>query len=56
MANELEGMRELFSTIKIVKERLNSNLQILGILPTLFDGRTKMNKDILLACPLLLVF
>ncbi len=42
----LEGMRELFSTIKIVKERLNSNLQILGILPTLFDTRTRMNKDI----------
>lgn len=44
----LEGMKELFSTIKIVRERLNSGLQILGILPTLFDTRTKMNKDILL--------
>ena len=42
----LEGMRELFSTVKIVKERLNSNLQILGILPTLFDTRTRFNKDI----------
>ncbi|MFH1846794.1 MAG: ParA family protein [Candidatus Omnitrophota bacterium] len=44
----LEGMRELFSTISIVKGRLNSNLKILGILPTLYDGRTKMNKDIYL--------
>jgi len=43
----LEGMRELFSTIKIVKERLNLSLQILGILPTLYDPRTRMNKDIL---------
>ena len=43
----LEGMKELFSTIKIVKERLNSRLEILGILPTLFDTRTRMNKDIL---------
>jgi chromosome partitioning protein len=43
----LEGMRELFSTIKIIRERLNLELQILGILPTLFDQRTKMNKDIL---------
>lgn len=43
----LEGMRELFSTIKIVKERLNLGLQILGILPTLYDPRTRMNKDIL---------
>lgn len=43
----LEGMRELFSTIKIVKERLNPQLQILGILPTLYDSRTSMNRDIL---------
>lgn len=43
----LEGMKELFSTVKIVKERLNSQLEILGILPTLFDTRTRMNKDIL---------
>lgn len=43
----LEGMKELFSTLKIVKERLNSELDILGILPTLFDGRTKMNREIL---------
>ncbi len=43
----LEGMRELFSTIKIVRERLNLGLQILGILPTLYDPRTRMNKDIL---------
>ncbi len=43
----LEGMKELFSTLKIVKERLNFQLEILGILPTLFDSRTRMNKDIL---------
>lgn len=43
----LEGMKELFSTLKIVKERLNSELDILGILPTLVDARTKMNKEIL---------
>lgn len=44
----LEGMKELFSTMKIVKERLNFQLEIMGILPTLFDARTKMNRDILL--------
>ncbi len=43
----LEGMGELFSTMKVVKERLNLGLQVLGILPTLFDQRTKMNRDIL---------
>jgi chromosome partitioning protein len=43
----LEGMKELLSTIKIVKERLNPQLQILGILPTLFDIRTKISRKIL---------
>lgn len=43
----LEGMKELFSTLKIVKERLNADLDILGILPTLVDTRTRMNKEIL---------
>lgn len=43
----LEGMRELFSTITIVKERLSSQLEILGVLPTLFDPRTRMSKEIL---------
>ena len=43
----LEGMRELLSTIETVRERLNPDLKILGILPTLFDGRMKMNHEIL---------
>jgi len=43
----LEGMKELLSTIKIVKERLNPELQILGILPTLFDIRTRISRKIL---------
>ena len=43
----LEGMSQLFSTLKIVKERINSDLEILGILPTIFDPRTKMSRDML---------
>ena len=43
----LEGMKELFTTIDIVRERLNPNLTILGILATLFDARIKIQKDIL---------
>lgn len=42
----LEGMRELFSTIEIIKNRLNSDLKILGILPTLFNTRTRMDSGI----------
>ena len=43
----LDGMRELFKTIALVRENANPDLQILGILPTLFDGRTKMNRAML---------
>ena len=43
----LEGMKELLSTIKIVKERLNPHLGILGILPTLYDIRTRISREIL---------
>lgn len=43
----LEGMKELISTIKIVKLRLNPPLEILGILPTLYDVRTNINRMIL---------
>ena len=43
----LEGMKELLSTIEIVKERLNPKLQILGILPTLYDIRTRISRQIL---------
>jgi chromosome partitioning protein len=43
----LEGMKELLSTITVVKERLNPELQILGILPTLYDIRTRISREIL---------
>lgn len=43
----LEGMKELFSTIEIVRDRLNPDIRVLGILPTLFDGRMKINQEML---------
>jgi len=43
----LEGMKELFSTIDIIRERLNFELEILGILATLFDTRTKVSHQML---------
>lgn len=45
----LDGMRELFRTVELVKENSNPELSILGILPTLFDGRTKINRAMLRA-------
>lgn len=43
----LEGMKELLSTIEIVRDRLNPQLEILGILPTLYDVRTRISREIL---------
>ncbi len=45
----LNGMSELLNTVEIVKRRLNPNLEILGVLPTLFDKRTRTNHQILKA-------
>ena len=38
----LEGLAHLVKTIKLVRERLNQNLEIAGILLTMFDGRTSL--------------
>ena len=43
----LEGMRELFKTIDTIKGRLNPSLETLGLLGTLYDQRSKINRQIL---------
>ncbi len=43
----LDGMRELFKTVELVQAKLNPRLEIMGILPTLFDHRTRMNRAML---------
>lgn len=43
----LEGLKLLFQTISIVKSRLNYRLAVLGILPTFFDGRTSICRDVI---------
>lgn len=40
----LEGLSRLLKTIKMVKRELNPNLDILGILLTMFDGRNNLAK------------
>ena len=43
----MEGMKQLFGTIDIVKRRINRDLKVLGILPTFLDRRTKISKEVL---------
>jgi chromosome partitioning protein len=42
----LEGTDDLLETIEKIKVRTNRGLQILGVLLTLFDGRTILSRDI----------
>lgn len=42
----LEGLEKLLKTLKTVKENLNPNLQIEGILLTMFDARLNLSKDV----------
>ena len=42
----LEGLSQLVKTIKSVTRRLNPSLDILGILLTMFDGRTNLSIQV----------
>ena len=42
----LEGLRQLLETIDIVKKRYNENLDILGILLTFVESRTKLSRQV----------
>ena len=42
----LEGLAHLVRTVKLVKDRLNPRLEIMGIVLTMFDGRTSLALQI----------
>jgi len=42
----MEGMKQLFNTVDIVRRHLNHELKILGILLTMYDGRTNICRDV----------
>jgi chromosome partitioning protein len=42
----LEGMSKLLKTIELVKQRLNKELEITGVILTLFDGRKNICNDV----------
>ena len=42
----LEGLGKLLNTIKIVQARLNTNLEIEGILMTMYDGRLRLCNQV----------
>jgi chromosome partitioning protein len=42
----LEGLSQLLKTINLVKNRLNSNLKLEGVLLTMYDTRTNISKQV----------
>ncbi len=42
----LYGMKHLLDTINLVREELNENLKIEGILLTMYDSRTRLGQDV----------
>ncbi len=42
----LEGLSDLMSTLRMVKRRLNTRLEIFGVVLTMFDGRTNFSTQV----------
>ncbi|MDI6759122.1 MAG: AAA family ATPase [Candidatus Omnitrophota bacterium] len=43
----LEGLTQLINTVKLIKDNLNSNLMIEGVLLTMADYRTNLTKEVI---------
>lgn len=42
----LEGLGQLMNTVKLVKSNLNPELEIAGVILTMFDTRTNLSRDV----------
>lgn len=42
----LEGLTDLMTTLRLVKKRINPNLEIFGVALTMFDGRTNFSNQV----------
>src|SRR3989441_1017609 len=42
----LLGMRQVLRTLKMVREEVGHQVEILGVLPTMYDSRTNISKEI----------
>ncbi len=43
----LEGLSQLITTIKTIKKKLNTQIEIEGVLGTMYDGRTNLSIQVL---------
>jgi chromosome partitioning protein len=42
----LEGMQQLLNTIRLVRDRLNPQIQLFGVVLTMYDPRTTLGKEV----------
>ena len=42
----LEGLGQLMNTVKLVKQHLNPNLDVDGVVCTMFDSRTNLSSQV----------
>jgi chromosome partitioning protein len=42
----LEGLAQLLETVGLVQEHLNPELSVLGVLVTMYDGRTRLGREV----------
>jgi chromosome partitioning protein len=42
----LEGLAQLLDTVALVQEHLNHELRILGVVVTMYDGRTRLGREV----------
>ena len=42
----LEGLADLMTTLRLIKKRINPNLEIFGVALTMFDGRTNFSTQV----------
>lgn len=42
----LEGLSQLINTVKLIKQRLNPNLEVEGVVMTMFDARTNLSLQV----------
>ena len=42
----LEGLADLMTTLRLVKKKINPNLEIFGVALTMFDGRTNFSTQV----------
>ena len=43
----LLGMRQLLRTLKVVREEVGHQIEIAGVVPTMYDARTSIGKEII---------